>query len=844
MNPKQILSLTVLVTATQLIGAITPTLELSLIEPNSKSHFYGSEAIFGREFPSYSTDLKKYEVVSFLGDDAYGCSIPDDISVPPNYALLVSRGKCEFLTKAKVAQSANASALIIYESLENMYTSPYDGNQDFALKDPCNLDCASGIGYISQEDAKDYNKAIQGYPTLCGSGCPSQLCALTGESHFEDTSKRKICCVPNDYLIVGATWDEIFESKITIPTAWVAVSDGKALRSKLNETEGGFARSKDLKISVSYREIPRVDIPSLILWHLAIFTVIYASYRAAQDMRLPLKIALYKYYGYPTQSLQAEHEYTLTQTDRLVVQEVQQVNYRHAVGFVFFASAVLILLFLLIRTKINVVYIMMVPFAISAVVALANVLALPYLLKVFPSWRKKSLVRLPYVGTIKLANVVVYSLCTLVVLIWFVTRHSRGFFFIHNALGILVCTLFLIQIKFTSLKTCALVMLMFFVYDVVMVFFTPLVTGGRSVMVDVATAGNLSPPDTNLSWDCYCRQNPNDSRSCGPGEIMPMLFFFPRLNDWRGGQAMLGFGDIIIPGILLTYVLRWEYLYLLGVTGAQPLRPNVDRSLDTDTQQDTEEPLNNIADVRETYENTDNNPSVAEIDDSALVEISEPGEDITNVRNEEYMGTERETDHFLPTSSSSHYDTSFAYRSNFSFSNPKKYPLPSGWSIGLPFLHLSHEQSRIGEVFHSVRGSSTPTNPQQHASLLQEPETTSIDSTVLPIGEQDSTEVPNDISPPLDSASHIGLSNTMDTTGVSLDTTRTPISLWLYGVLGYTVGLVLAMLAVSITGMGQPALLYIVPCTLLAVQYRAKQVGVWYDIWFGIYNLDDDDDEP
>lgn len=41
-------------------------------------------------------------------------------------------------------------------------------------------------------------------------------------------------------------------------------------------------------------------------------------------------------------------------------------------------------------------------------------------------------------------------------------------------------------------------------------------------------------------------------------ESLPMLLELPRLGDYRGGYAMLGLGDIVIPGLLLSFAHRYD----------------------------------------------------------------------------------------------------------------------------------------------------------------------------------------------------------------------------------------------------------------------------------------------
>ena len=41
-------------------------------------------------------------------------------------------------------------------------------------------------------------------------------------------------------------------------------------------------------------------------------------------------------------------------------------------------------------------------------------------------------------------------------------------------------------------------------------------------------------------------------------ESLPMLLEIPRLWDYTGGYAMLGLGDIVIPGLLLSFAHRFD----------------------------------------------------------------------------------------------------------------------------------------------------------------------------------------------------------------------------------------------------------------------------------------------
>lgn len=74
----------------------------------------------------------------------------------------------------------------------------------------------------------------------------------------------------------------------------------------------------------------------------------------------------------------------------------------------------------------------------------------------------------------------------------------------------------------------------------------------KSVMIEVATSGG--PPTADASW---CEKYPND-RDCLGGDPLPMLFTIPRIWDYQGGSSLLGLGDIVLPGLLLSFAARYD----------------------------------------------------------------------------------------------------------------------------------------------------------------------------------------------------------------------------------------------------------------------------------------------
>ena len=98
-----------------------------------------------------------------------------------------------------------------------------------------------------------------------------------------------------------------------------------------------------------------------------------------------------------------------------------------------------------------------------------------------------------------------------------------------------------------------------------MTFFTPFFFNGKNVRVEVATAGN-TPKDVvkHEGSDLICDRT--------SAEQMPMLFLI--LNSFSlldlsvfnprepSNFSVLGMGDVFLPGLMLVYALKLDYLKL------------------------------------------------------------------------------------------------------------------------------------------------------------------------------------------------------------------------------------------------------------------------------------------
>ncbi|XP_005405960.1 PREDICTED: signal peptide peptidase-like 2B isoform X1 [Chinchilla lanigera] len=151
---------------------------------------------------------------------------------------------------------------------------------------------------------------------------------------------------------------------------------------------------------------------------------------------------------------------------------------------------------------------------------------------------------LPYFHKRPQARMLLLALfCVAVSVVWGIFRNEDQWAWVlQDALGIAFCLYMLKTIRLPTFKACTLLLLVLFIYDVFFVFITPFLTkSGNSIMVEVATG-------------------PSDSAT---HEKLPMVLKVPRLNSSPLALcdrpfSLLGFGDILVPGLLVAYCHRFD----------------------------------------------------------------------------------------------------------------------------------------------------------------------------------------------------------------------------------------------------------------------------------------------
>lgn len=143
--------------------------------------------------------------------------------------------------------------------------------------------------------------------------------------------------------------------------------------------------------------------------------------------------------------------------------------------------------------------------------------------------------------TVPVRSLLLAALCVSVAVVWGVYRNEdRWIWILQDLLGIAFCLNFMKTITLSNFKICVILLSLLLLYDVFFVFITPFFTpNGESIMVQVA----LGPASA--------------------GEKLPVVMRVPRFSAWAqnlcGMQfSILGYGDIIVPGLLIAYCARFD----------------------------------------------------------------------------------------------------------------------------------------------------------------------------------------------------------------------------------------------------------------------------------------------
>eukprot|EP00667_Euglena_gracilis_P004680 EG_transcript_4707 len=449
------------------------------------------------------------------------------LSPPPRgpFAVVVQRGLCEFGLKILNAERAGASAVLITESLTTLYNfSSGEPRLQASEGGPCLLRCDLGEGEVPLSTPKaDILKGLAGSTCAQSERCPSHMCGVSGEQVGDS---YRACCLPDRYVMMDL--GNRTARRPAIPAVFLGASAATDLERALRGGGPVVIRVADAGAGLGWL------VGAFLIWVLGCSVEALSTWLSAQEEREWVA----------TGGAGAAGEKRQHGPEEPVVMTVET-----AMGYLLVATVGLVGLFLLVQQSARVVvFVMIGVFSIATLNVVTSLGTYPVVHRLAPQLDRQ-MVTVPLLGQSTVAWLVGFAITLAAVVYWIVTRHGPYAWIFQDTFAVFVCCQFVQALRMNSIKVSYALLVSFMLYDIFMVFLSPLIFKS-SVMVTVAQAGSgsISISKTN---PFHCERIPD--------ERMPMLFMLPRFGS-EGEYAMLGLGDVLLPGLLLSFMLRYDTL--------------------------------------------------------------------------------------------------------------------------------------------------------------------------------------------------------------------------------------------------------------------------------------------
>nr|AAM63609.1 growth-on protein GRO10 [Arabidopsis thaliana] len=301
---------------------------------------------------------------------------------------------------------------------------------------------------------------------------------------------------------------------IQIPAVMLPQDAGASLQKML-------ANSSKVSAQLYSPRRPAVDVAEVFLCLMAIGTILCASYWSAWSAR----------------EAAIEHDKLLKDAIDEIPNTndggsgVVEINTISAIFFVVLASGFLVILYKLMSYWF--VELLVVVFCIGGVEGLQTCLV-----ALLSRWFQRAAdtyVKVPFLGPISYLTLAVSPFCIVFAVLWAVYRVHSFAWIGQDVLGIALIITVLQIVHVPNLKVGTVLLSCAFLYDIFWVFVSKKLFH-ESVMIVVAR-GDKSGEDG-----------------------IPMLLKIPRMFDPWGGYSIIGFGDILLPGLLIAFALRYDWL--------------------------------------------------------------------------------------------------------------------------------------------------------------------------------------------------------------------------------------------------------------------------------------------
>ncbi|WCJ26299.1 SIGNAL PEPTIDE PEPTIDASE-LIKE 2 [Euphorbia peplus] len=385
-----------------------------------------------------------------------------------------------------------------------------------------------GTTIVSKEKNANQTRLTLSDPRDC---CSPPKRKFAGEIIMVDRGNCKFTAKANTAEAAGATAVLIINNQkelykmvcdpdetdldIKIPAVMLPQDAGSSLEKML-------LSNASVSVQLYSPRRPLVDIAEVFLWLMAVITILCASYWSA----------------WSTREAAIEHDKLLKDAvdeipnDKGVgYSSVVDINTSSAVLFVVVASCFLVMLYKLMSYWF--VELLVVLFCIGGVEGLQTCLV-----ALLSRWFKhagESYVKVPFFGALSYLTLAVSPFCITFAVVWAVYRNEAYAWIGQDILGIALIITVLQIVHVPNLKVGTVLLSCAFLYDIFWVFVSKKLFK-ESVMIVVAR-GDRSGEDG-----------------------IPMLLKIPRMFDPWGGYSIIGFGDILLPGLLIAFALRYDWL--------------------------------------------------------------------------------------------------------------------------------------------------------------------------------------------------------------------------------------------------------------------------------------------
>ncbi|XP_058103184.1 signal peptide peptidase-like 2 [Magnolia sinica] len=387
--------------------------------------------------------------------------------------------------------------------LSARFGSSLPRHADEALRMPAVL--ANPFNCCANSSSKLANSIALSKRGNCTFTTKAQVAQLGGAAGLlvinDNEDLYKMVCTENDTSL-----------NITIPVVMIPKSAGQIMKDSLDA--GGRVEL----LLYSPRQ-PVVDFSEIFLWLMAVGTIVCASIWG-DFIACEQTDERYDQLGAPDTGAANKDD---------MEKEIVDINVKGAIIFVIMASAFLMLLYFFMSSWF--IWLLIVLFCIGGIEGL-HICSVMLISRICRDCAQKTM-NLPVLGEVSILSTVVLLFSAAFGIFWAANQHASYAWVGQDILGICLMITVLQMARLPNIKVASVLLSCAFFYDIFWVFISPFIFH-ESVMIAVASGDNNG------------------------GEAIPMLLRIPRFFDPWGGYDMIGFGDILFPGLLVSFSYRFD----------------------------------------------------------------------------------------------------------------------------------------------------------------------------------------------------------------------------------------------------------------------------------------------